>query len=140
MRSEARIFNLVGAFIFLAAGTYAFWTDKAMGVDWIGTFALLLSGTLCAMCGFYFGFVARRIPPRPEDRPDGEIADAVGEIGFFSPASYWPLGIAMAAGLAGVGLVYRMGWLIILGLVAVIVAVCGLMFEYYTGTRRDNRI
>ena len=41
----------------------------------------------------------------PEDRPDGEIADGAGEIGFFSPGSYWPFGLALAAAIAGLGLV-----------------------------------
>ncbi len=137
MRTEARIFNLVAMFLFLAAGTYAWWTDAEMGeVDLIGTVVLILSGVLLAMCGLYFGFIARRIDPRPEDRPDGEIAEGAGEIGFFSPGSYWPLGLALAVIVAGVGVVYWWLWLIALGLLAVIMAAGGLLFEYYTGTRR----
>ena len=88
------------------------------------------------MCGGFFWFVSRRIDPRPEDRPDAEIADGAGEIGFFSPGSYWPFGIALSAAIAGLGLVFWQWWLIALGLVAVIVGACGLLFEYYTGTRR----
>ena len=49
------------------------------------------------MCGGFFWFVSRRIDLRPEDRPDGEIAEGAGEIGFFSPGSYWPFGLALAA-------------------------------------------
>ena len=98
--------------------------------------ALLLSFLLCAMCGGFFWFVSRRIDLRPEDRPDGEIADGAGEIGFFSPGSYWPFGMALAAAIAGLGLVFWQFWLLGLGLVLVIVTACGLLFEYYSGTRR----
>ena len=49
------------------------------------------------MCGGYFWFVSRRIDLRPEDRDEAEIADGAGEIGFFSPGSYWPFGLALAA-------------------------------------------
>ena len=47
--------------------------------------------------------MSRRIEPRPEDRPEAEIADGAGEMGFFSPGSYWPIGIALSAAIAGLG-------------------------------------
>ena len=68
------------------------------------------------MCGGFFWFVSRRIDLRPEDRPDAEIADGAGEIGFFSPGSYWPFGLALAASIAGLGLVFWQCWLIGVGL------------------------
>jgi hypothetical protein len=88
------------------------------------------------MCGGYFWFVSRRIDPRPEDRDDAEISDGAGEVGFFSPGSYFPFGIAVAALVAGIGLVYMQWWLIGVGLIAVLVTTAGLLFEYYTGARR----
>jgi hypothetical protein len=90
------------------------------------------------MCGGYFWFVSRRIDLRPEDRDDAEIADGAGEIGFFSPGSYYPFGLALAAVVAGIGLVYLYWWLIALGLAAVLVAAAGLLFEYYTGARKAH--
>jgi membrane-associated phospholipid phosphatase len=139
MRSEARVFNLVAAFLYLVGGTYAWWTEKESTIEWVGTIALVLSGTLTAMCGFYFGFVARRIPPRPEDRHDGNISEGAGEVGFFSPGSYWPLGIGLAAGTAALGLAFALWWLVAVGLLAVLMGALGLLSEYYTGTR-DYRI
>ena len=137
MKSEYRLFAGVALFLFAAAAVYAWWTDREpFGLDWIGTTALILSGLLCAMCWFYFWFVSRRIPPRPEDRLDGEIADAAGEVGFFSPGSYWPFGIAVAAAITGFGLVFWMWWLIAVGVVAILLTSSALLFEYYTGTRR----
>ena len=137
MKSEWRVFSILAGFLLVAAIVYAAWTNGQSGrVDWVGSVALTLSFLLCAMCGGFFWFVSRRIEPRPEDRPDGDIADGAGEIGFFSPGSYWPFGIALAATIAGLGLVFWQWWLIAAGLIAVIFGACGLLFEYYTGTRR----
>ena len=88
------------------------------------------------MCTLFFFTVAQRIDPRPEDRPDAEIADGAGEVGFFSPGSYWPLGLGAAALVGAVGLVYWHVWLLALGMLGVLGATAGLLFEYYTGARR----
>lgn len=136
MKTEYKIFVGVAAFLWAAAAVYGIWTNGASGgVEWIGTIALILSGLLCAMCGGFFWFVSRRIDLRPEDREDGEIAEGAGEIGFFSPGSYWPFGVALSASIAGLGLVFWMWWLIALGLILVIVTASAMIFEYYTGTR-----
>jgi hypothetical protein len=88
------------------------------------------------MCTLYFWLVSRRIDPRPEDDPDAEMTDGAGEVGFFSPGSYWPFGLALAALVAGLGLVYWQVWLIAAGIIGVLGATGGLLFEYYTGARR----
>ena len=137
MKSEYKLFGIVTAFLFVACAVYWVWSNADLGgPDYVGVVALALSGLLCAMCGGYFWFVSRRIDLRPEDRSDAEIADGAGEIGFFSPGSYYPFGIAAAASVAGLGLVFWMPWLIAVGMVAVLVAAAGLLFEYYTGARR----
>ncbi|MFI5933279.1 cytochrome c oxidase subunit 4 [Actinoplanes sp. NPDC051494] len=136
MKTEYKIFVGVAAFLFGAAAVYGFYTHGAQDqVEWIGTVALILSGLLCTMLGGFFWFVARRIDARPEDREDGEIAEGAGELGFFSPGSYWPFGLALACATAGLGLVFWMWWLIALGLLMVVFAACGLLFEYYSGSR-----
>jgi len=136
VKTEYKIFAGVAVFLFAAAAVYGTWTHGQTGhLEWIGFVALILSGLLCSMCGGFFWFVARRIDLRPEDRDDGEIAEGAGEIGFFSPGSYWPFGLALAASIAGLGLVFWMWWLLVLGLIAVIFTSCGLLFEYYSGTR-----
>ena len=126
MKMEARLLLIVTAFLFIAAGVYIPWSG-----DPIGGTALVLSALLCAMCGTYFAFVSRRIGPRPEDRPDAEIAEGAGELGFFSPSSYWPFAIGVAAAITGVGMVYGQVWLLLIGGVAILVTASGLLFEYY---------
>ena len=141
MKSEYKFFGVITGFLILACIVYAWWTqyDSANHqVEWIGVVALALSSLLCLMCGGYFWFVSRRIDLRPEDRDDAEIADGAGEIGFFSPGSYYPFGLALAAVVAGIGIVYLYWWLIALGLAAVLVAAAGLLFEYYTGARKAH--
>jgi hypothetical protein len=140
MKSEWRLFGLITAFCFLVAAIYAWWTKEMspadLGVEWVGTVGLVLAGLLTLMCGGFFLVVSRRIEPRPEDRPDGEISEGVGDLGFFSPGSYWPFGLAAACFVAALGLVYMQIWLIIVGAASIIFATGGLLFEYYTGSRR----
>jgi hypothetical protein len=136
MRTEYKIFGAVAVFLFAVAALYALWTNGQTGrTEMVGTVALIVSGLLCSMCGGFFWFVARRIVPRPEDRSDADIAEGAGEVGFFSPGSYWPFGIALAAATAGVGLAFVQWWVVGAGLICVVVGACGLLFEYYSGTR-----
>src|SRR5205814_9125854 len=88
------------------------------------------------VCTLFFFTVAQRIDARPEDRPDAEMSDGAGEVGFFSPGSYWPFGLGLAALIAAIGLVYWQVWLLAIGLIGVLGATGGLLFEYYTGARR----
>lgn len=136
MKLESRVFNALALFLWIVAAVYYYWTDNtAEGADWVGTPALILSGGLCGLCGLYFGFIARRIDPRPEDRDDAEIDEGAGELGFFSPGSYWPFGLAVSIAIAGMGVVFFAVWLMIVGGIAILVTVGGLLFEYYTGYR-----
>jgi hypothetical protein len=128
VKVEALVFNIIAIFCVAAAVTYGVWAKEP-----IGTTALVLSAGLTGMIGAFFWFVSRRIDARPEDRKDAEIADGAGELGFFSPASYWPLGLALSVALAGLGLAFWYFWLIAIAAVAIICTVGGLLFEYYVG-------
>lgn len=136
MKIEARIFLWIMLFCFVAAAVYGWWTDHDSGrVEVTGTTALVLSGGLLGIGGSFFWFVSRRIDARPEDRNDAEIAEGAGELGFFSPGSYWPVGIALAATVTGVGMAIFQVWMFVLGIVLVLFSAGGLLFEYYVGSR-----
>lgn len=138
MKVEARIFDLVMAFSFLMAVVYGYWTWADTGfIEPTGTVALALTGGLALIVGTYFRFVARRIEVRPEDNADAEISDGAGELGFFSPGSYWPIGLAGAAALAGLALAFWHIWLLVIAIVLVLIAVGGLVFEYHTGPNHE---
>jgi Cytochrome c oxidase subunit IV len=137
MKVEARIFLWVALFCWVAAGVYGGWTrDDSGHIEWAGFAALILSGGLLGISGSFFWFVSRRIDPRPEDRSDAEIAEAAGELGFFSPGSYWPIAIAGASSLAALGLAFVQVWLVLVGAAGILITVAGLLFEYYIGGRR----
>ena len=93
----------------------------------------MLSGGLTGLIGGFFWFVSRRIDARPEDRKDAEIADGAGELGFFSPSSYWPFALALSAATMGLALAFWYSWFIIIAGVALLVTIGGLLFEYYVG-------
>jgi hypothetical protein len=128
VKVEALIFNLIATFCVIAAVVYGFWSREP-----IGTTALVLSAGLTGLIGGFFWFVSRRIDARPEDRKDADIADGAGELGFFPPASYWPVGLAASAGLMGLALAFWYFWLILIALAALLITIGGLLFEFYTG-------
>ncbi|OLR95269.1 cytochrome c oxidase subunit 4 [Actinokineospora bangkokensis] len=127
MKVEARLFDVTTGFFFLSAIVYGLWAGEA-----VGTVALILTGGLSLIVGSYFHFIARRLEQRPEDNPDAEISDGAGELGFFSPGSYWPVGLAAAAALAGFATAFWQVWLLVIAIVLILFTVGGLVFEYHT--------
>jgi hypothetical protein len=132
MKVEAKIFNIITFFFFLSALVYGLLSKEPAG-----TVALILVGCLSLLIGSYFQFVARRIGPRPEDDPDAEISDGAGELGFFSPGSYWPVGLAAAAALTGVSLAFFHAWMIVMSTGVLLITVAGLVFEYHAGPNHE---
>ena len=128
MKVESLIFGIIAFFCVTAAVVYGLWAKEP-----IGTTALVLSGGLTGLIGGFFWFVSRRIDARPEDRKDALIADGAGELGFFSPSSYWPFALALSAASMGLALAFWYSWLIIIAGVALLVTIGGLLFEYYVG-------
>jgi hypothetical protein len=128
VKVEALIFNLIGFFCIVAAVVYGVWSREP-----IGTTALALSAGLTLLVGGFFWFVSRRIDARPEDRKDADIAEGAGELGFFPPASYWPIALAGSAALMGLGVAFWYYWLILIATAAILITVGGLLFEYYVG-------
>jgi hypothetical protein len=128
VKVESIIFNVIAAFCVAAAVVYGLWAKEP-----IGTTALVLSAGLTGLIGGFFWFVSRRIDARPEDRKDALIADGAGELGFFSPGSYWPFALALSAALMGLALAFFYSWLIIIAGIALLITIGGLLFEYYVG-------
>jgi hypothetical protein len=126
MKVESRIFEIITAFFFLAAIVYAVLSHEPVGIA-----ALFLTGGLALIIGTYFRFVSRRLEARPEDNPEAEVSDGAGDVGFFSPGSYWPVGVAACAALCGVALAFWHVWLLVIGGVLLLIAVGGLVFEYH---------
>lgn len=128
MKVEGFLFLLSAAFFAVVGAIYWF-----TSYDPAGTTALGISVGLAFLSGFYLLFTGRRLPrTRPEDNPDAEISEGAGEIGFFSPHSWWPLFMGLAAATAALG--FAIGWwLFLIGMLFTMVATIGFVFEYYRG-------
>jgi Cytochrome c oxidase subunit IV len=127
MKVEGWLF--VGCAAFFAIMDVIYWHFSK---DPTGTTALALSVGLAFLTGFYLLFTGRRLPPRPEDRPEAEIAEGTGELGFFSPHSWWPLITGMSAAVAALGVAIGW-WLFLIGMLFVLLSAIGFVFEYYRG-------
>src|SRR5271157_503964 len=114
MHIEARLFEFISAFFVLVTVLYAVLTAlfATGGVEWAGTTALALTGVLALITATFFGFVARGLDTRPEDYEGAEISDGAGELGFFSPHSWWPILLALSGSVTAVGMALWLPWLI----------------------------
>src|ERR1700744_1215597 len=138
MHIEARLFEFIAAFFFFVALLYGLMTNwfATAGIEVAGTTALVLTGGLAFITATFFRFVARRLDTRPEDYEGAEISDGAGELGFFSPHSWWPILVALSGSVAAVGIALWLPWLIVAGVVFILASAAGLVFEYYIGPEK----
>ena len=127
MRVEGYLF--LGCAIFFGGADVVYWHYSH---DPTGATALGVAVGLAFLTGFYVLFTGRRLPPRPEDEHEGEIYQGTGELGFFSPHSWWPLFVGLAAAVAAAGAAIGW-WLFLIGMLMVVLASIGFVFEYYRG-------
>ena len=117
----------IGLSIFYAIMTVIYWQ---LGGEPVGITAIALSGGLALIVRFYLWFTARRLGNvLPEDNLQGEIADSAGELGFYSPHSWWPLPVALSACTLGLGLIIGW-WLVLIGVGSLLISVLGLVLQY----------
>jgi hypothetical protein len=136
MRFQAYMFY--GCAVFFLATDVAYWS---LSHDWTGTTALALAVCLAGLVAFYVHFTVRRLEkagggPLPEDNKEADIADGAGELGFFSPHSWWPLFVGASAAMVALGMVFGW-WLVTLGMACTILSAIGMVFEYYRGQVTD---
>jgi len=114
-------------FAFYAVVTFVYWL---MSSEPVGTTALALSAGLALIIGYYLWFTNRRTGGiLPEDNLKAEIADGAGELGFFSPHSWWPLPVAASAAAAGLGLIIGW-WLTLIAVGTLVISILGFVLEY----------
>lgn len=125
MKASFRLFLGLSFFYFFVAATYWFVGGEAVGIT-----AITLSGGLAGLVGFYMWYSSKRLGGvLPEDNVVAEIADGAGDLGFYSPHSWWPLPVALSACAAGLGLIIGW-WLTLIGISALIVSIIGFVTEY----------
>ncbi|RVW04939.1 cytochrome c oxidase subunit 4 [Rhodococcus spongiicola] len=137
MKIEAKLFEILTVFFILVAIVYGVFTAYSRtGIEWAGLTAIVLSAGLSLIVGTYFRFVARRLDVRPEDYEEAEVSDGSGDLGFFSPGSFWPILLAGAAAIAALSLAFFQAWMIVAAVVLVLAAAAGLVFEYHIGPEK----
>ncbi|MFC9790980.1 cytochrome c oxidase subunit 4 [Rhodococcus sp. NPDC127528] len=137
MKIEAKLFEILTVFFILVGIVYGVFTAASRtGIEWAGLTAIALSAGLTLIVGTYFRFVARRLDTRPEDYDDAEISDGAGDLGFFSPGSFWPILVAASAGFAAVALAFFQPWMIAVAVVLILASAAGLVFEYHVGPEK----
>jgi hypothetical protein len=116
-----------GLAVFYVIMTVIYWY---LGGEPVGIGGMLLAAGLAGMVGFYVWFTQKRIGViLPEDSFTAEIADGAGELGFYSPHSWWPLPVALSSCTMGLGLIIGW-WLTLIGVGALIISVIGMVTEY----------
>ncbi len=116
-----------GLAVFYVLMTIIYWQ---VGGEPVGVGGMLLAACLAGMVGFYVWFTQKRIGTiLPEDNLSGEIADGAGELGFYSPHSWWPLPVALSACTMGLGLIIGW-WLTLIGVGAIMISIIGMVTEY----------
>ena len=127
MKVEGWLF--LGCGLFFAGADIVYWY---LSKDPTGTAALAFAVGLTVLIGFYVLFTGRRLPRRPEDDSEALIEEGTGEIGFFSPKSWWPLFLGLSAATLAIGVAIGW-WLFLIGLLFTVFSTVGFVFEYYRG-------
>ena len=132
MKAGWKLFAGLAVFYFVVGIIY--WL---VGGEAVGMTAIPLSGGLAALVGYYLWFTNRRLGVQPEDKLDGEIEENAGEIGFYSPHSWWPLPVGFFATASGLGLIIGW-WLTIIAVGGLIVSIMGFVLEYEKPSKSTN--
>ncbi|MGV9246752.1 aa3-type cytochrome oxidase subunit IV [Streptomyces sp. NPDC003710] len=130
MKSEAYLFAGVALFFLLTDAAYIWFAREPAGIA-----ALSVSFGMSSVISFFCLINYGRKGLRPEDRPDSEIRERSGTIGFFPPHSGYPVITALGAAVIAVGIVYGV-WIILVGFGLLGPGVLGMVFQF--GTRESR--
>jgi len=117
----------IGLSLFYVLMTVIYWQ---VGGEPVGIGGMLLAAALAGMVGFYVWFTQRRIGQiLPEDNLTALISDGAGDLGFYSPHSWWPLPVAMSMCALTLSLIIGW-WLTVISLGALVISIIGMVTEY----------
>jgi hypothetical protein len=117
----------IGLALFYVLMTIIYWQ---IGGEPVGIGGMLLAAALAGMVGFYVWFTQRRIGQiLPEDNLTALISDGAGDLGFYSPHSWWPLPVALSMCALTLSLIIGW-WLTVISLGALVVSIIGMVTEY----------
>ena len=117
----------IGLSLFYVLMTIIYWQ---VGGEPVGIGGMLLAAALAGMVGFYVWFTQRRIGQvLPEDNLTAMISDGAGDLGFYSPHSWWPLPVALSMCALTLSLIIGW-WLTVISLGALVISIIGMVTEY----------
>ena len=117
----------IGLALFYVLMTVIYWQ---IGGEPVGIGGMLLAAALAGMVGFYVWFTQRRFGQiLPEDNLTALISDGAGELGFYSPHSWWPLPVALSMCALTLSLIIGW-WLTVISLGALVISIIGMVTEY----------
>ena len=117
----------IGLSLFYGLMTVIYWQ---VGGEPVGIGGMLLAAALAGMVGFYVWFTQRRIGQiLPEDNLTALISDGAGDLGFYSPHSWWPLPVALSMCALTLSLIIGW-WLTVISLGALVISIIGMVTEY----------
>jgi len=128
VKTLTSIFGFIALFFALVGISYGLLTHWQP----VGSAGLLFVSALVGMIAAYLALLARRVDEQPADDPHGEIEDGAGDLGVFSPWSWWPLVLAAAAATCFLGLAVGW-WVLYIGVALGVVGLVGWVFEYSRG-------
>lgn len=129
LRNEMYLFGVLVPFFAIVGMVYLAVSDA----EPVGTTVFFLLAGFAAIITGYLFILSRRIPVRPSDRFDGEIAEAAGEVGTFAPHSWWPLVLGIAAAICFLGVALIAWWMVGIGVALVLVGLVGHVYEFSRG-------
>jgi len=125
MKANWKLFTFLSVFYVIM--TVIYWAVRG---EPVGITGMILAACLAGMVGFYLWFTQKRIGVAiPSDNDDAEIADDAGELGFYSPHSWWPLPVALSATALSLGLIIGW-WLVLIALGTLVLSIIGMVTEY----------
>jgi len=105
----------IGLALFYVLMTVIYWQ---VGGEPVGIGGMLLAAALTGMDDFI-----------PEDNLTAQISDGAGELGFYSPHSWWPLPVALSMCALTLSLIIGW-WLTVISLGALVISIIGMVTQY----------
>lgn len=128
LRPEFLLFGFLMVFFAIVGTVYL----VVAAAEPVGTTVFYMLAGLAGIIAGYLWVLSRRIELRPEDDPLGEISVRTGEIGVFSPHSWWPLVLGVAAALLFLGAAISW-WISGIGAAVGLIGLVGQIFEFSRG-------
>lgn len=129
MKIFGKTFLFLGIFILPVGVVYGFMTHFT---EWAGFPALIVTALMCLFLGGFLLYTDKKHPDQPSDNLDGEIIDAAGDYGFYSPWSWWPLVIGLTCAITVIGVAIAW-WVFLLAIPLALAAIVGWVYEYNRG-------